>query len=291
MMPEYHIGTLDKDSRLALSMTVTDSISGEKRPTFLQPKRWTVAKLESKVAISWDTRILTFALEHPEQDIGIPVGQHLSIRMRDPATLEVIIRSYTPISHATAKGRMEILVKVYFEKDDKPSGKMSIALDTLPIGHGIDFKGPIGKFQYLGRGMYCINGYKHAVSKFLMVCGGSGITPILQVFRAVMQDATDFTSCTVLDCNRCAEDILCKKELDGLVELGKGRGKICYTLTQPDADWGGRVGRIDGDLIRSEIKRYENNTVALICGPKAMESHIAATLAAMDWPEEQVITF
>ena len=47
-----------------------------------------------------------------------------------------------------------------------------------------------------------------------MVCAGSGITPIYQVLRAVMEDEVDTTQCIVVNGNRFPEDILCKEDLD-----------------------------------------------------------------------------
>ena len=86
---------------------------------------------------------------------------------------------------------------------------MSQAIDALSIGHTIDLKGPVGKFVYNGRGECSINGKKRNIDTFVMICAGSGVTPIFQVFRAVMMDEEDKTKCVVLDGNREFEDILC----------------------------------------------------------------------------------
>src|ERR1700684_4524873 len=114
MMPTYHIGSLDEASRQILAEGDGQEDAGQKRATFLHPRSWTSALLHCKRVVSWDTRIFTFQLEHEDQTLGLPVGQHLMIRFRDPRTQEAIIRSYTPISSITQKGFMDILVKVYF---------------------------------------------------------------------------------------------------------------------------------------------------------------------------------
>jgi nitrate reductase (NAD(P)H) len=121
MMPKYHVGSLDDAAKSALAETELEADpSSEPRATFLQPKVWRKSILTGKKIVSWDTRIFTFRLDHPEQTLGLPVGKHLMVRLRDPVTREAIIRSYTPISKIGDKGTMEMLVKVYF---DTPSGK------------------------------------------------------------------------------------------------------------------------------------------------------------------------
>ena len=290
MMSAYHIGTLDSTSRAALSQGGVASDSAKPRPVFLQQRAWSTATLCSKKEVSWDTRIFTYKLDHDEQTLGLPTGQHLQIRLRDPVTREAIIRAYTPISETSRKGYMDVLVKVYFAKDGTAGGKMSMAMESLPIGHGVDFKGPVGKFEYCGRGQYTINSKSRSVNRFVMICGGSGVTPIYQVFRAVMRDTEDKTSCIVLNGNRSQEDILCKDELDMLVINGKGRGQIHYTLTKPNDDWKGGRGRIDPTLVARKCPRKEG-VVALICGPEAMEKSMRCCLKEQGWPDEDVVFF
>ena len=291
MMPGYHIGTLDNASKLALSeVGVSSEPSTEKRDTFLQSRTWTKAILHAKKIVSWDTRIFTYQLEHDEQTLGLPIGQHLMIRLRDPATREAIIRSYTPISDTKKKGFMDVLVKVYFATNSTKGGKMSMAMDALPVGHDIDFRGPIGKFEYLGKGRCAINQKVQIVKRFVMICGGSGITPIFQVFRAIMQDKDDQTRCIILDGNRLVEDILCKEDLDLLVKDGEARGKVIYTLTKAPEGWDGLTGRINGALIEQHAER-DDETMVLICGPEALEKSIHGALLEQGWRDEQLIFF
>src|SRR6266511_1222109 len=126
MMPTYHIGSVDDAGKTALSQgEVQSEESNESRSTFLQSRVWTKAVLSGKKIASWDTRIFTYRLEHPEQTLGLPIGQHLMVRLRDPVTREAIIRSYTPVSEITDKGTLEMLVKVYFDSPGVKGGKMS----------------------------------------------------------------------------------------------------------------------------------------------------------------------
>ena len=290
-MPGYHIGSVDEASKLVLSEgEVQSEQSNDPQPTFLQPRSWKKAVLHSKEVISWDTRVFKYKLEHEDQTLGLPIGQHLMVRLRDPVTREAIIRSYTPISETTQKGYLDMLVKVYFDTPELKGGKMTKAMDALPVGHGVDFKGPIGKFEYLGRGLCSINNVQRSVKHFVMICGGSGITPIFQVFRAVMRDAEDKTKCTVFDGNRLVEDILCKEDIDALVRGNEDRANVIYTLTKAPEGWEGLKGRINGELVKQHCDRSDE-TLVLICGPEALEKSIHAALNDQGWRDEQLLFF
>ncbi|KAI9816197.1 MAG: hypothetical protein M1827_001798 [Pycnora praestabilis] len=292
MMPGYHIGSLDETSKKILGEgdVEANNESAEPRATFLQSRAWTKAYLHEKKTISWDTRIFVYRLEHEDQTLGLPVGQHLMMRLRDPVSREAIIRSYTPISEVTDKGYLQVLIKLYFDTPKVQGGKMSKAMDALPIGHFVDFKGPIGKFEYVGRGNCAINGNPRQVKSLVMICAGSGITPIYQVFRAMMRDKEDKTTCVLLDGNRLVEDILCREELDQIAMANIDRCKLIHTLTQAPEDWTGMRGRISHDLIKEHCVRNED-TMVLICGPEALEKSIHKALSSQGWTDQQILFF
>ena len=291
MMPKYHIGSLDDAAVSALTEAETEADpNAAPRDTFLQPKIWGRAILSGKKIVSWDTRIFTYKLEHPQQRLGLPVGKHLMVRLRDPVTREAIIRNYTPISEITDQGTMEMLVKVYFDSPSGKGGKMSQAIDALPIGHFIEMKGPIGKFEYASHGKCLINDKPRQVKNFVMICGGSGITPIYQVFRAVMREPKDETKCVVLDGNRLLEDILCKEELDSLSSGNDHRCKVLHTLTKAPDDWQGLRGRITGKLVEKHCVK-DKETLVLICGPGALEKSMHVALLEQGWDDEQLLFF
>ncbi|KAJ9655321.1 hypothetical protein H2198_005776 [Neophaeococcomyces mojaviensis] len=291
MMIDYHVGTLDDAGRTALLAGDVEAAAGdEPREHFLQSRAWSKAVLHGKKIVSWDTRIFTFKLEHEEQKLGLPVGQHLMVKLHDPATREAIIRSYTPISEITDKGYMEMLVKVYFATNGSAGGKMSLAMDSLPIGHFIEMKGPIGKFEYRGKGLCLIQGKERQVKQFVMICGGSGITPIYQVFRAVMRDPEDHTKCTILDGNRLFEDILCKEELEALSDGNDAKCKILHTLTKAPDHWTGLRGRVTGKLVEEHCVR-DKDSLVLICGPEALEKAMHIALLEQGWSDDQLMFF
>jgi nitrate reductase (NAD(P)H) len=206
----------------------------------------------------------------------------------------MIIRSYTPISETAEPGFVDVLVKIYFDTAERKGGKMSQAMDQLPIGHPIEFKGPIGKFEYKSPGLCIVNGVERRVDSLLMVCGGSGVTPIYQVYRAIMQDQADKTHCTVLNGNRQLEDILCKADLDAYAQGNEHKSKLLYTLTQGPEDWQGLKGRIAAPLLKEHAQREEfcqGSAMVLICGPEPLEKSVHAALLEIGWSEDDMLFF
>ncbi|KAI5466568.1 hypothetical protein BGZ63DRAFT_368922 [Mariannaea sp. PMI_226] len=294
MMPDYHIGMLDETSRAALN-SGEEEADEEDRATFLQAKTWSKAILDRKQDISPDTKIFSFKLNHEDQQIGLPTGQHLMIRLRDPATREAIIRAYTPYSNGTQRGRLDVLIKIYYDAPGRPGGRMTQSLNALPLGHFVEFKGPVGKFKYHGRGVCSVAGKTRRVRRFVMVCGGSGITPIRQVLCAVMADVDDPTHCLVLDGNRGEGDILCKDELDEIAMKNPTRCKLIFSLTRPPSGWTGITGQMNKALYEKEVgspkPSDEGEELALVCGPGPMEKGVKEIFLGMGWKEDNLIFF
>lgn len=293
-MPSYHIGKLSVEALEILTGDGNEPENDLTRPVFLQPKAWSKALLSAKTNISHDSKIFTFCLDHADQTIGLPIGQHLLVRLREPATREVIIRAYTPISYGTDKETLNILIKIYRDTPSQKGGKMTQALDSIPVGHWVDFKGPVGKFTYLGNGNCDVSGKPRHVKRFIMVCGGSGVTPIYQVLRAVTEDASDKTECVVLNGNRLEEDILCRKELDDMASLVVDRTTLVHSLSKPEESWTGRRGRMDKALYEQQVgSKIEStkDTMILVCGPEAMERAAKHCFLELGWDESDLLFF
>jgi nitrate reductase (NAD(P)H) len=320
MMPAYHIGTLAPSTSPDSAPEPEPEDDASTYPIFLHPKTWRRALLARKQPISHDTTVFHFTLAHAAQHVGLPVGQHLMIRLRDPATREAIIRAYTPLpSEEEELGALRVLVKIYKadERAGLAGGKMTTALDSLPVGHPVEFKGPVGKFVYhSGRGGMCaINGRERRVRRFVMICGGSGITPVFAVLRAVMrevrvmqqrktieqekggngEDEEDVTppECVLLDGNRVEEDILLRAELEEMEREGEGRCRVVHALSRPGDGWTGLRGRLDRAVFEREVGAppAERDAMVLVCGPEGLERATREAFLGMGWHEDDLLFF
>mmetsp|Transcript_21593 Transcript_21593/g.30942 ORF Transcript_21593/g.30942 Transcript_21593/m.30942 type:complete len:240 (+) Transcript_21593:2155-2874(+) len=228
---------------------------------------------------------------------------------------KLVIRAYTPISSDRDLGYFDLVVKIYHstaaatattaaaiplsEGDvkvhHKQGGKMSQFLGSLRVGDSIDVKGPIGHVIYSGPGELSLHGQPHAVSHFSMLCAGSGITPIFQFLRAILDNsALDKTPITLLFANRYEEDILLRSELDAFARDHPGQLTLHYLLSRPLETWKHFRGHVTKPLIKEILPAIGNGgkvgKFALLCGPPGFidEACIPALLAHGFEPEHIV---
>ena len=160
------------------------------------------------------------------------------------ATLEVkgeqkeIVRSYTPISSDENRGYFDLLIKSY------PTGNISRHMATLKLGDTMKVKGPKGAMVYT----------PGLVKRFGMIAGGTGITPMLQIIRAIVRGrprngGNDTTEVDLIFANVKPEDILLKEDLDSLAKEDPGF-RVYYVLNEPPENWDGGVGFVTADMIK-----------------------------------------
>jgi nitrate reductase (NAD(P)H) len=151
---------------------------------------------------------------------------------------------------------------------------MTLGFAELVVGDFVELKGPIGHFVWHGQGLALLHGKEQRLREIGMVCGGSGITPILQVLRGILQDPFHCdTKVWVLDANRYIGDILCRDELDQLALEHSSHFKLHYTLTGgsiPEG-WPYSKGRISEEMLKFHLPTPGDDKMVCICGPSQME--------------------
>jgi cytochrome-b5 reductase len=250
----------------------------------LDPAVFQEFPLTEKTVLSHNTAIYRFALPTPNSILGLPIGQHISIAanldVKDPKTETVtnkeVVRSYTPISSDVNPGYFDLLIKSY------PTGNISRHLATLNIGDKMKVKGPKGAMVYT----------PNMVRHFGMIAGGTGITPMLQVVKAILRGRSsgDKTEVDLIFANVNEEDILLKQDLDKLTREDSGF-RVHYVLNNPPEGWTGGVGFVTADMIKVRIALHDvgriceantrlqerfpapaSDVKVLICGPPPMVS-------------------
>jgi cytochrome-b5 reductase len=238
----------------------------------LNPKEYRKFKLQARTEINHNTRLYRFALPNPDDVLGLPIGQHLSLKAIVDG--KEIYRSYTPVSSDDELGYFDLLIKVY-EK-----GAMSQYIDKLKIGDDLDVRGPKGLFVYRANMLRAIG----------MIAGGTGITPMLQVIRAVVKNPDDKTEVHLIFANVAESDILLKEELDGLAAKHKNF-HIYYVLNVPPEGWKGGVGFVSQEMIEQQLPKPAADIKIVMCGPTPMNKAMMGHLQAIGYPEEQTFTF
>lgn len=89
------------------------------------------------------------------------------------------------------------------------------------------------------------------VRHFGMIAGGTGITPMLQIIKAVIRGRAsgDTTEVDLIFANVNPEDILLKEDLDELARTDKGF-RVHYVLNNPPEKWTGGVGFVTPEMMK-----------------------------------------
>jgi cytochrome-b5 reductase len=212
---------------------------------------------------SHDTRRFFFAIEgdvaaNSGGVMNLPVASCIVCKFTDTSGQD-ITRPYTPISTNTTKGRFELLVKRY------PRSRMGSHLFQLRNGETLLLKGPFEKFKYSP------NMWTHVG----MIAGGTGITPMYQVIRAILDNPKDKTQINLIYANNERRDILLANEL---TELQKAFPNFqCHlTLLKVPKRWLGGIGYVNRCMVESFMPRPgAKGTKVLVCGPPPMMQAIS----------------
>ncbi|KAK5627681.1 hypothetical protein RRF57_003396 [Xylaria bambusicola] len=235
-------------------------------------------ELTEKTIISHNVAIYRFKLPNKTDILGLPIGQHISIgaNLKQPdGTTKEIVRSYTPISGDHQPGYFDLLIKSY------PTGNISKHLASLGVGQAIKVRGPKGAFVYT----------PNMVRHFGMVAGGTGITPMLQVVRAIIRGRPtgDKTQVDLIFANVSTQDILLKEDLDQLAKEDSGF-RVHYVLDKPPEGWTGGVGYVTADMLTKWLPKAAPDVKILLCGPPPMISGLKKATESLGFQKARPVS-
>ncbi|KAJ6096931.1 hypothetical protein N7486_007677 [Penicillium sp. IBT 16267x] len=231
---------------------------------FLQPKEYQALPLVKKETLSPNVFRFVYQLPKETDVIGIPIGQHCAIKAIIDG--KDVARSYTPTSNNTDLGRLELVIKCY--PDGVLTGKY---LANLKVGDKTLFRGPKGAMKYK-RGL---------CKKIGMVAGGTGVTPMYQLIRAICEDENDTTEVSLILANRTEEDILLRRELEAFAKHYPKNFKLWYMLDQPPQKWAYGKGFVTQAVMAAQLPAPSPDTKIMLCGPPGMVKAAQNALVSM----------
>jgi cytochrome-b5 reductase len=256
---------------------------------YLKPEEYQKLPLAQKDKISSNTYRFVFKLPTEKTILGLPIGQHISIRTEING--KPISRSYTPVSNNSDPGELRLVIKIY--QDGELTGKY---LQNLKVGDLVEIRGPKGAMRYR----------KGMVKEIGMVAGGTGITPMYQVspsstfrqdfltfaqlIRAICEDPTDTTHVSLLYGNNTESDVLLRSKLDEFATKYPDNFKVYYVLSKPPENWQFGTGFVTKEMVEEKFPYPTEESKALLCGPPGLVNAMKKTLVELGWDKPRAVS-
>ena len=215
---------------------------------------WAEFTLTERRAITRDTFFFRFAPAGAASagNAGVvPPGQHVWLR-----AFVGLQRQYTPLAAPATTPRggaqqqrtLDFAIKVYrAESGEADFGRMSQHLAQLPVGSTIEVSAAAGRLRYVGDGGALAiaprAGGRDALRRvraqhWAMVAGGTGITPMVALLRALFADPHESgVKVRLVFASRSEESILLRDELEALAASHPTRLQLHLVLSHPPVGW------------------------------------------------------
>lgn len=252
------------------SEVITDASSGV---------HYRQCELTQRVNVNHDTDLYYFSLP-PSSRMWTPIGHHVYLRFADEPLL---VKPYTVASDTLSEKsescengkQICLMIKHYSD------GALTSKLKSLRIGSKVEISNYTGKFDV-----------DRVCSKFkelFLICAGSGFTPMIRLLVHALE-IERISKVTVMFFNKTSKDILWRNQLD---DLKKKNNKLTvhYILSEPEPDWTGRRGRINGEMVNELIGRNRSMPYFCVCGSRAFNELAVSLLKKIDYANESIFAF
>ena len=127
---------------------------------------------------------------------------------------------------------------------------------------------------------------------FVMIGGGSGITPLFSMIKSVLKEEPQ-SIVSLIYGNRNEEQIMFKKTLEEMSRQHPGRLRVVHVLSRPAANWQGPSGRLTADLLKELVYQLTpatavEDTLFYLCGPSGMMETAVQTLTNIGVKGKQI---
>eukprot|EP01060_Flectonema_neradi_P033740 TRINITY_DN5742_c2_g3_i1.p1 TRINITY_DN5742_c2_g3~~TRINITY_DN5742_c2_g3_i1.p1 ORF type:complete len:507 (+),score=45.81 TRINITY_DN5742_c2_g3_i1:1320-2840(+) len=195
------------------------------------------------------------------------LGKHVEIQKGD------ISRFYTPFTTPSCShDECLLLVRSY------PKGRLSPYICSLKVGDRLAIRGPLGGLP---------RGFLDGVTTLNAVCGGTGVTPLLQILASYVSKKPDTYTIRVVNVLLSVSSASDIPALTGplkTIQLGLPFMKINLDITitgEPPSDWTGLTGRVRYELLKDRFPPLEKTKI-IYCGSDAFNETVKTLLGCSD---------
>ena len=203
-------------------------------------------------------------------------GQYLTLRLEIDG--ESVRRSYSLCSSPATDKLLSVTVKAV------EGGKVSNYLkNNLKVGDMVEVMPPMGNFTLKTNPTHSFH--------YILIGAGSGITPIISILKTALANENK-SKITLLYANRNENSIIFKNELELLQNKYPKQLTVIHTLTQPNNNWKGHTGRLEGKLAQKLLSEAIQSTPLqqqfYLCGPNEMITNMQQLLNLIGVPSKNI---
>lgn len=197
---------------------------------------------------------------HLQSLFSYKAGQYITLRVIIGE--QTYLRSYSLSSFGSTDGFFRIAVK------QKQGGAVSgYLLKNCHKGQSIDVFPPLGTFS---------PDINKATTQYFLFAGGSGITPILSIIKALLYEKKQ-AKIVLLYANKNIDNIIYKNEIDNLQTQYNEQLNVWYILDNAPNNWSGLTGIFQAQNYAEWLqKNYPQrpNAEYFVCGPTPMMQEV-----------------
>jgi len=236
--------------------------------------------LTEKTDMTTDSVFLRFALPKG-QKLGLRAGEHVYLVLPDSSGIPVL-RPFTPVGESDET--VDFVIKIYRPNEKFPQGgEMSQLMGKMIVGQVIECRGPYGRLSYIGSSHFRIanqadgrgKAEKKVVSFVNFVCGGTGITPVIPILKAISKEPVECAPrVRVVVANHTPADILCADMLEDCcnhpnIEVYHAISRANHAHQIGVGPSVPVTGRITVDMLSRNLylPTPQGPTLNLVCGP------------------------
>ena len=223
--------------------------------------RYHALRVRAVVDETHDTKSLVFEVPPAlASAFAYQPGQFLTLRL--PIDGRHVPRCYSMSSAPGVDDALRVTVKRV--RDGRGSNWVC---DRIRTGDTVEVLAPSGVF------------YPRSLDgDFLLLAGGSGITPVFSILRTVLAKAQG--RATLLYANRDEKSVIFQSELKALAEAHPARLTVIH--------WLDSVQGVPSVAQLAELARHHRSAQAFICGPGPYMDAAVAALQAIEMPSERI---
>ncbi|MDN3668449.1 ferredoxin--NADP reductase [Echinicola jeungdonensis] len=232
--------------------------------------------LKVREVVKETSEAVTIYFEQPEPYLEYKPGQFLTLILEVEGKEER--RSYSLCTSPYVDPHPGITIKRI------EGGVVSNFLnDKIRPGKTIEVMKPMGHFT--------IDFHSKNKNHFVMVAGGSGITPVLGITKSILVNEPK-SKVTLVYCNRSEDQIIFNDQLEELEAKYEDTFEVVHTLSRPSDQWSGYRGRLDEEMIEMVLKEKVHPEAEevkyFLCGPEGLMHATIEALQKFDVPHEAI---